>query len=111
MELDAAMKEKAPKSRALDELAIELAYPRLDIAVSKSLNHLLKAPFCIHPKSGKVCVPLTPKNAASFDPALTPTVRGLVDAINEGQPSPLQPYLNDFQKWVDRLVVAVAASR
>lgn len=32
------------------------------------MNHLLKAPFCVHPKTGRLCVPIDPERAEDFDP-------------------------------------------
>jgi DNA primase catalytic subunit len=40
--------EGAPK-----RVIVAYTYPRLDMEVSKKMNHLLKAPFCVHPKTGK----------------------------------------------------------
>lgn len=59
----------------IEEIMLQYAYPRLDINVSKGLNHLLKSPFCIHPKTGKVCTPFNPRAVSKFNPTTVPTLR------------------------------------
>lgn len=59
----------------IEEIQLALLYPRLDINVSKTMNHLLKSPFAIHPKTGKVCVPFNPTAAKKFDPTKVPTIK------------------------------------
>jgi len=38
---------------AMEDIVLQYTYPRLDAEVSKHRNHLLKAPFCVHPATGK----------------------------------------------------------
>jgi len=47
------------------------------------MNHLLKAPFCIHPKTGRVCVPIDPQDCDSFDPTNVPTLSQLLNELND----------------------------
>jgi DNA primase small subunit len=59
----------------IEEIMLHYLYPRLDINVTTGLNHLLKAPFCIHPKTGFVCVPFNPRSAAKFNPMDVPKIK------------------------------------
>ena len=65
------------------ELVFSYVYPRLDVEVSRHVNHLLKSPFCVHPKTGKVCTIIDPKTCHTFDPHGQPTLLSLINEYNE----------------------------
>ena len=40
--------------KAMEDIILQYTYPRIDAEVSKHRNHLLKAPFCVHPGTGQL---------------------------------------------------------
>lgn len=66
-----------------EKIIFTCVYPRLDVNVSTHRNHLLKSPFCVHPKTGRVCVPLDPDFAEAFNPFEVPTLAHLAMQLNE----------------------------
>lgn len=77
-------------------------YPRLDENVTRQSNHLLKAPFCAHPKTGKICVPFDPTEP--FDPFSVPGV----DAVAADGGECLKPYCEYMAAFTEALGQAQA---
>lgn len=80
------------------DVVFAFTYPRFDKNVSIGLNHLLKSPFCIHPGTGKLCVPIDPNKSNSFDPDKVPYLESMIEEIAQGQASSMQPYVDYFRK-------------
>ncbi|KAK6609713.1 DNA primase small subunit [Botrytis cinerea] len=105
---------------AKQDIVLEYTYPRLDIEVSKHLNHLLKSPFVVHPGTGRVCVPIDTRHVGDFDPLAVPTVTELLGEIDQWTPpeagdldgksiqdwekTSLKPYVDYFRSFVAALM-------
>lgn len=87
-----------------EDMIIATLYPKLDVEVTKQVNHLLKSPFCIHPATGNVCVPIT----KDFVPSLAPKLIDLQEEIESKGSSinstSLQPFIDHFKSFVDSVV-------
>ncbi|EDN95430.1 hypothetical protein SS1G_11308 [Sclerotinia sclerotiorum 1980 UF-70] len=105
---------------AKQDIVLEYTYPRLDIEVSKHLNHLLKSPFVVHPGTGRVCVPIDTRHVGDFDPLAVPTVTQLLGeidqwtapqngeiegkSIQDWEKTSLKPFVDYFRSFVAALI-------
>jgi len=78
----------------IEEVKLQHCFPRLDANVTKGFNHLLKLPFCIHPKTGNVCVPLDIDEIDQFDLSKVPNLKTL-------SKESLDPHVRIMKKFVD----------
>ncbi|XP_063808557.1 DNA primase small subunit isoform X2 [Pseudophryne corroboree] len=113
--------------KGASEIKLQYCYPRLDVNVSKGVNHLLKSPFSVHPKTGRISVPIDLKDLDQFDPFAVPTISLIcseldnvntkdddLGSLNEDEPeikrktrdyrrTSLAPYVKLFEQFLDRL--------
>eukprot|EP00826_Nyctotherus_ovalis_P002185 TRINITY_DN10413_c0_g2_i3.p1 TRINITY_DN10413_c0_g2~~TRINITY_DN10413_c0_g2_i3.p1 ORF type:complete len:258 (+),score=58.54 TRINITY_DN10413_c0_g2_i3:48-776(+) len=103
---------KFKSTRIVTEVMFKLLYPRLDVNVSKSRNHLLKSVFSLHPSTGNVCVPI--EDIGRFSPLHAPTIRQLLNERQEYlakgcsenkfvEESSMGPYVKFFRRFVEGL--------
>ncbi|XP_077430927.1 DNA primase small subunit [Vanacampus margaritifer] len=67
------------------EIMLQYCYPRLDVNVSKGVNHLLKSPFSVHPKTGRISVPMDLTELDTFDPFNVPTISLLCEELDRAK--------------------------
>ncbi|NXD72361.1 PRI1 primase, partial [Eolophus roseicapillus] len=106
------------------EVMLQFCFPRLDINVSKGVGHLLKSPFSVHPKTGRISVPLDLQKLDQFDPFTVPTISSLCHELDaagadeeqedgaETEPkrrardykrTSLAPYVRLFERFVEEM--------
>ena len=103
-----------PQDMSMEALVLTYLYPRIDANVSTGINHLLKSPWCIHPKTGKICVPIDAKAPDSFNCEEVPTLTQVINEIGsmpanqknqeEGESTTtpcLEPYMRTFKEFLD----------
>ncbi|CAI5445650.1 unnamed protein product [Caenorhabditis angaria] len=118
--------EKVPKPAQgrdryfMKYFVLKRVYPRLDVNVSTGTNHLLKSPFCVHPKTGNIAVPLDVETIEQFDVENCPRIDHV---INESRMETnqddqenhqilaykhgiLAPYVKNFEKFVELAIVS-----
>ncbi|NXC28643.1 PRI1 primase, partial [Campylorhamphus procurvoides] len=110
------------------EIMLQFCFPRLDINVSKGVGHLLKSPFSVHPKTGRISVPLDLQRLDQFDPFAVPTITWGEDGPGGGGPhfpqpiyslpnppdyrkTSLAPYVRVFEQFVEGMESARRGER
>jgi DNA primase small subunit len=77
------------------ETICTMLWPRPDVAVSTHMNHTLKAPYSVHPGTGRISVPVFMTNPIQFNPATDAPLAGATMPDSFGQ------NIAEFKRKVD----------
>ncbi|CDS35904.1 DNA primase small subunit [Echinococcus multilocularis] len=112
------------RNNIIKNIILDTVYPRLDINVTTGPSHLLKSPFCVHPKTNFVCVPIDSQLIEEFDPMTVPRLCDLVTQLSQAnaivaseeavpqhllayKQTALRPYIEFFERFVSRLAASM----
>ncbi|CAL9703311.1 unnamed protein product [Knipowitschia caucasica] len=101
---DQALKKQATNKKGHHfekEIMLQYCYPRLDVNVSKGVNHLLKSPFSVHPKTGRISVPIDLKELEKFDPFAVPTISLICEELDRPIPGEVEEKVDDKENEKD----------
>ncbi|KAL3233603.1 DNA primase small subunit [Nakaseomyces bracarensis] len=87
-----------------EDIVITTLYPKLDVEVTKQTIHLLKAPFCIHPATGNVCVPINEDFTPDDAPKLLALQVEMEKCNNDVSKTSLQPFIEYFKDYVIKML-------
>jgi DNA primase small subunit len=87
----------------LNEFMMYILYPRLDSNVTIQVSHLLKGPFCVHPKTGYISVPMSIELLEKFSFDKIPKVDYLIENENKSEENSFLKYLNYFKDFVNHI--------
>ena len=80
------------------EAVCTMVWPRADEAVSTHMNHTLKAPFSVHPGTGRVSVPiLGARHLWEFDPSIEAPM------ASDDMPASFHSSIQQTNAFIDRL--------
>ena len=86
----------------INEFILNILSPRLDWMVTRQATHLLKGPFCVHPKTGFVSVPMSLELLEKFDLKKIPKIDNLLNN-NDDDIKYFKEYVDFFENFVKNL--------
>ena len=87
----------------LNEFMMYILYPRLDANVTIQVSHLLKGPFCVHPKTGYISVPMSIELIEQITFDKIPKVDYLIEYRNKDEIDDFLQYKKYFEDFVNHI--------